>query len=223
MAELLDKRLDPTDTLTMVISACAAREALASNVRNKWRSFLDDQCRSDVYDFSKLEEDDAWLWVSSAPLIDAYNRDKSSFIGNMISSSKLSRFYNETARSVKRRPAVEAVIYASLFAKFLRAYALGILDPNNEAKQAVLGAKKDVDLITARPNPSSLSKDMLLTIRGMVPGMLARVGLLREADTELRKLLSNLGRTSTLSVEEMAEQLSLAVEAQSFIQKGLAR
>ncbi len=221
LAGLLDKRLDPTDTLYMTISACEAREAIASKVRDDWRFFLDDQCRSDLYDLEKLNDEDRLLWVIMAPFIDSSNRDRSSLDESIEKSSALAKAFEEDILSLKDRERKNALLGLSLLSRAIQVIAYANMGSSQKSKDAILELKNKLKDKVIHENKSVYIKDMTRTVKSMMPTMLAMVGLFAEAKVELKTVLGDMGRAKKLSIDDAVDILDSAIEAQSLIQTGL--
>lgn len=222
LAGLLDKRLDPTDTLDMTISACEAREAIASKVRDDWRLFLDDQCRSDFYDLEKLNDDEEkMLWVIAAPLIDSFNRDRSSFDESIEKSSTLAKAFEKDILSIKDRGRKNNLLGLSILLRAIQVRANVNMGSSQKSMDAVLELKNKLKSKVIHENKSLYIKEVTLAVKSTMPAMLAMVGLFAEAKAELKTVLGDMGRANKLSIDDAVGILNSAIEAQSLIQTGL--
>ncbi len=113
LADLLRKRRDGLERLTLIWWACEAREDAPKAVLAKWDGVLDRLCKLDAHDAKALDRELPDLSIMAAPLVDAFNRDEQALRRSIVTSAAVLTGYEarlSQKMSFKAREGVQGLL-----------------------------------------------------------------------------------------------------------------
>lgn len=207
IATHLRGRSDGFDRLTVIWSACEAREDMPPTVLEKWDGILDRLCQMDGSDADALERGFPGLAAMSAPIVDAYNRNEPALRRSLVVSlDTLSRY--EAALSGKMLARDREDIHGLLaIGHLLNAMALATTGRGATASKAV-----ETSLHHLRKAPSVAKAPEFQLVETLASWIYAKAGMHDKAMQAVRKSLGRIDRMRAITGGDKATTIATAIE-----------
>lgn len=208
LADLLRKRGDGSERLTVAWTACEAREGESPVAIAKWEGALDRLCKLDDTDANDLKNEVSSILAMAAPMVDAYNRDNKALDHSIAASLIVLAEYEKMLN--RRMPVQEREVIQGLLAlgRMINATALATSGQRTEAEKAV-----DVLLEQIRKAPKFSNSPVFQIVMAQVPWIYAKSGLHNRAIGTVRESLVRIDDGKKLSNEEKALAIGMVIEA----------
>lgn len=207
IATHLRGRSDGFDRLTVIWSACDAREDMPPTVLEKWDGILDRLCQMDDSDADALERGFPGLAAISAPIVDAFNRNEPALRRSLaISLDTLSQY--EVALSGKMLAREREEIHGLLtIGHLLNAMALATTGRGAIASKAI-----ETSLHHLRKAPSVAKAPEFQMVEMLASWIYAKAGMHDKAMQAIRKSLTMIDRMREGTAGVKARAIATAIE-----------
>lgn len=213
LVESIRERAQGFERFSIISTACEARELTPPDRMPQWDGLLDRQCYLHPADANAVDQELPGLSALSAPLINAYNRDKRRFADSLVISNSVLEQFQNLLHTKLSRDGKEAISGLVSIGYLMRASGFVLLDEHDEAKQAIQLAKKYL----SRSQKAHVLPG-IESIQAYLSWAMAKSGMSKAALLEVRAILRKVDSAPRLADGEKAVTLAICIETLSNLQ-----